>query len=191
MEKIRFVGLLTLLLFLIPSVNAQIVSETDINVNNVTVVEKSTAYDHFVKIKVGDFVKIFQRLYNYFDANWVEIDVTYTVLQGENLIANFDTTGLHTFWTNKGDWSSFEFFFEAKTRGRVQILFWYNGTYWEQFPTSQPIPFSGIASFSSLTFEITEVELPYIPILLMLTGVAVIVASSFALYYRKRKKERI
>jgi len=190
MKRIKVVWLLTVLILLFPSVNAQVVFETKIDVGNTTVVEKSTERNHFIRVTKGDWVDIFHTLYNYFDADFVEIDVTYSVVNGENLISEISTSGLHTYWTQKGEWNNFEFHFKAEAIGKVWMVFNYNGTYWEHFPISQPRTFSSLMSFSSLTFEIVEVGLPYIPILLVVIGVAVVVVSSISLFYKKEKNSK-
>jgi hypothetical protein len=91
-----------LLILLFPSVKAQVVFETRITVKNEPVIDKSTAGSHDIKIAVGDWVKVFHILYNYFNADWVDIDVSYSAVYGENLISEVSTSSLHGYWTNKG-----------------------------------------------------------------------------------------
>ena len=189
MNRASIACLLILLIFLFPSVKAQVVFETRITVKNEPVIDKSSAGSHDIKITVGDWVKIFHTLYNYFDADWVDIEVSYSVVYGENLISEVSTSGLRGYWTNKGEGNVFEFYFVAEAVGKVWITFEYNGSYWEHFPTSDPIQFSSVGSFSSLRFEIVEKGLPYIPILLVLVGVAV-VSCSVVLLHKKRRGSR-
>jgi len=167
-----------------------VVFETKINVKNETIVDKSTAGSHNIVITVGDWVKVFHTLYNYFDADWVGIDVSYSVVYGENLISEVSTSGLHGYWTNKGEWNVFEFYFVAEAAGNVWITFEYNGSYWENFPTSDPTRFSSGGNFSSLRLEIVEKDFPYIPLFLVLVGVAVATCSIVLLHKKKKRFQK-
>lgn len=187
MKKTKIICLLILLICFFPSVNAQIVTETKINVNNDVVVEHSTAGNHHIEITRGDSVRVIHSLYNYFDADWVDIAVSYSVVYGDDLISEITTSGLFTYWNQKGDWGNFEFYFVAEETGKVWIVFHYNGTYWEELGVSQPKTFSSIASFSSIRFEIVEKSLPYTTILFVIIGVSVVVVSSIFLFHKRRK----
>ncbi len=188
MKKPKIVFLLSLLIFLFPSVNAQVVSETEIRINNEVLVEHSTAGSHTIEVTKGDSVTVIHTLTNYFDADWVNFEVTYSVVYGENLISNLDTSGLKGYWNRKGEWNNFEFHFVAEEVGRVWMVFQYNGTYWEEFPTSQPKTFSSIANFSSLKFEIVKKDLPFTAIAVVIGGFAIILAGSATLFYQKKRK---
>ena len=172
-KKIAVFSVLTLLIlvYFSPPIKAQLSRETAILVDMKYEVVYSSSLEEQIAAVPGQGIQIFHRLFNPFDdAKSADVTVTYSIVQGQDIISRFDSGSVYYRDPNSAhisgnNYFSFDYSLIPNGTGTIEIKFYYNGTLRTIDNASYPL-YDSIC-FSDVTINVenpTNVALNNIPL---------------------------